>query len=172
MIGKQIDAVFEDIKVDAVKIGMLSSAKCMEAVTEKLRQYKPSHVVIDPVMCAKNGCPLMKMAAIDTLIKKVIPIADVLTPNIPEAEKIAHMSIQTAQEMETAARKIHNLGCRAVVVKGGHAGETPWIFCLTEMHFIDLRQPGSIPEIHMAQAALFRRPSPRCLPKRWTCRMR
>lgn len=71
MIGKQIDAVFEDIKVDAVKIGMLSSAECMEAVTEKLRQYKPSHVVIDPVMCAKNGCPLMKMSAIDTLIKRL-----------------------------------------------------------------------------------------------------
>jgi len=116
MIGKQIDAVFEDIEVDAVKIGMLSSAECMEAVAEKIRQYKPSHVVIDPVMYAKNGCPLMEMAAIDTLVKEIIPLADVLTPNIPEAEKIAGMSIQTAVEMEAAARKIHNLGCGAVVV--------------------------------------------------------
>lgn len=121
MIRKQIDAVFEDIEVDAVKIGMLSSAECMETVAEKVRQYNLSPAVIDPVMYAKNGSPLMETSAVDTLIKKVIPLADVLTPNIPEAEKIADMSIQTVEEVETAARRIHNIGCRAVVIKGGHA---------------------------------------------------
>lgn len=121
MIGKQIDAVFEDIEVDAVKIGMLSTPDCMRAVAEKLLQYKPRNVVIDPVMYAKNGCPLMEPTSIDTLIKRIIPLADVLTPNIPEAEKIAGIEICSTSDMETAAKRIHDMGCRAVVVKGGHA---------------------------------------------------
>lgn len=121
MIKKQIDAVFEDIDVDAVKIGMLSTPQCMEAVAEKLKQYKPFNVVIDPVMYAKNGCPLMQPTSIDTLIKIIIPLADVLTPNIPEAEKIADMKIKTHSDMENAARKIQSMGCKAVIIKGGHA---------------------------------------------------
>ena len=76
MIGKQIDAVFEDIEVDAVKIGMLSTPECMKAVAEKLLEYSPQNVVVDPVMYAKNGCPLMKPSAVDTLIETIIPLAD------------------------------------------------------------------------------------------------
>jgi len=121
MIEKQIDAVFEDIEVDAVKVGMLSTPECMRAVAGKLRQYKPKHVVIDPVMYAKNGCPLMDPSAVDALIETILPLADVLTPNIPEAERIAGMEIQSVTDMEEAARKIHDMGCRTVVVKGGHA---------------------------------------------------
>lgn len=121
MIQKQIDAVFEDIEVDAVKIGMLSSPACMEAVAEKLTQYHPANVVIDPVMYAKNGCALMDPSAVDTLIKVIIPLADVLTPNIPEAEKIADMRISSVADMESAAKKIYAMGCGAVVIKGGHA---------------------------------------------------
>lgn len=79
MIEKQIDAVFEDIEVDAVKIGMLSTPECMKAVAKKLLQYKPQNVVIDPVMYAKNGCPLMNPTAVSTLIDTVIPLADVLS---------------------------------------------------------------------------------------------
>lgn len=121
MIKKQIDAVFEDIDVDAVKIGMLSTPQCMEAVAEKLKQYKPHNVVIDPVMYAKNGSPLMQPTSIDTLIKSIIPLADVLTPNIPEAEKIADMEIKSHNDMENAAKKIQSMGCKAVIIKGGHA---------------------------------------------------
>lgn len=121
MIQKQIDAVFEDIEVDAVKIGMLSTPYCMKAVAEKLRQYKPENIVIDPVMYAKNGCPLMNPNAVDTLIKVVIPCADVLTPNIPEAEKISGMTISSMEDMEAAAKRIYEMGCRNVIVKGGHA---------------------------------------------------
>lgn len=121
MIKKQMDAVFEDIDVDAVKIGMLSTPQCMEAVAKKLRQYKPHNVVIDPVMYAKNGCPLMPPTSIDTLIRIIIPLADVLTPNIPEAEKIADMEIKSHADMESAAKKIQSMGCKAVIVKGGHA---------------------------------------------------
>ena len=111
---------FEDIEVDAVKIGMLSTPECMKAVAKKLLQYKPQNVVIDPVMYAKNGCPLMNPTAVSTLIDTVIPLADVLTPNIPEAGKIADMQISTVSDMEAAARKIYAMGCKAIVVKGGH----------------------------------------------------
>lgn len=120
MIEKQIDAVFEDIGADAVKLGMLSSSEAMETVAGKLRQYRPGNVVVDPVMYAKNGCPLMKPDAVDTLIKRILPLSDVVTPNIPEAKRIAHMEIRSVKEMEEAARKIYDMDCGAVVIKGGH----------------------------------------------------
>ncbi len=125
MIGKQIDAVFEDIEVDAVKIGMLSTPACMQAVAEKLRQYRPNNIVVDPVMYAKNGCPLMEETAVDSLIKLIIPLADILTPNIPEAEKISGIRISSVEEMETVARAIYGMGCKAVVIKGGHSTGKP-----------------------------------------------
>ena len=121
MIQKQIDAVFEDMTVSAVKIGMLSTPECMRAVADKLKEYQPQNVVVDPVMYAKNGCPLMDPSSIDTLIQVVIPCADLLTPNIPEAEKIADMKIENVKDMEEAARKISLMGCKFVLVKGGHA---------------------------------------------------
>lgn len=121
IIAKQIDAVFEDIGADAVKIGMLPTPESMEAVTGRMRRYGQHPVIIDPVMYAKNGCPLMEETAVNALIKMVIPAADVLTPNIPEAEKIAGTRIESVKDMENAAQKIHDMGCGAVVIKGGHA---------------------------------------------------
>ncbi|UTR14031.1 bifunctional hydroxymethylpyrimidine kinase/phosphomethylpyrimidine kinase [Salipaludibacillus sp. LMS25] len=121
MLEKQIDAVYEDIGTDAVKIGMLSTPESMKAVTNKLREYSPQNVVIDPVMYAKNGAPLMDPNAVETLIDIVIPYADILTPNIPEAEKIANEKVTNTADMETVARKIHHMGCKNVLVKGGHA---------------------------------------------------
>lgn len=120
IIADQIDAVFEDIAPDAVKVGMLSSPECMKTVAAKLKEYAPKHVVIDPVMYAKNGCPLMREDSIDTLIRTVIPVATLLTPNIPEAEKIAGMKIESVEDMKAAAVKIHSMGAGAVLVKGGH----------------------------------------------------
>lgn len=121
VIADQMDAVFEDIVPDAVKVGMLSTPACMQAVAQKLRQYQPPHVVIDPVMYAKNGAPLMNPDAVGALIEHVLPLATVLTPNIPEAECIAKMKIESVDDMEQAARKIHQMGCQNVLVKGGHA---------------------------------------------------
>lgn len=121
VIADQMDAVFEDIVPDAVKVGMLSTPACMQAVAQKLRQYQPPHVVIDPVMYAKNGAPLMNPDAVGALIEHVLPLATVLTPNIPEAECIAKMKIESVEDMEQAARKIHQMGCQNVLVKGGHA---------------------------------------------------
>jgi len=121
IIEKQIDAVFEDIPPDAVKIGMLSCKESMLAVAGKLREWKPSNVVVDPVMYAKNGCALMHPDSIDTLIAEVVPLADLITPNIPEAEKMADMRIENHEEMKQAAKRIYNMGCKAVLVKGGHS---------------------------------------------------
>ena len=121
VIADQMDAVFEDIVPDAVKVGMLSTPACMQAVAQKLRQYQPPHVVIDPVMYAKNGAPLMNPDAVGALIEHVLPLATVLTPNIPEAECIAKMKIESVEDMEQAARKIHQMGGQNVLVKGGHA---------------------------------------------------
>ena len=120
MIQSQIDAIFEDIEVDAVKIGMLSTPECMKAVADKLKQYKPQSVVIDPVMYAKNGCPLMAETAVGALIELIIPLADVLTPNIPEAEKIIGKEIISIEDMENAAREIYEMGCKGIIIKGGH----------------------------------------------------
>ena len=121
MIEKQIDAVFEDIGADAVKIGMLSQSACMEAVARKLREYGPRNVVVDPVMVAKNGCPLMRPDSTDTLIREILPLADLLTPNLPEAEKLTGTPVRSAEDMERAAKQIAGLGAKAVLVKGGHA---------------------------------------------------
>lgn len=121
IISDQIDAIYEDIGTDAVKIGMLSDRDCMEAVAYKLKQYRPEHIVIDPVMYAKNGSPLMKQEAVGTLIRDILPLADILTPNIPEAERITGITIESMQDMEEAAKRIADQGVRHVLIKGGHS---------------------------------------------------
>jgi hydroxymethylpyrimidine/phosphomethylpyrimidine kinase len=121
MVAMQIDAVYEDIGTDAVKIGMLSTETLMRTVAQKLGEYKPANVVIDPVMYAKNGAPLMDPDATDALIKHIVPLADLLTPNIPEAQKIAGIKIQNEKDMEKAAELILKMGCSQVLIKGGHS---------------------------------------------------
>jgi hydroxymethylpyrimidine/phosphomethylpyrimidine kinase len=121
IIKEQIDAVYEDITVNAVKIGMLSTPECMAAVADKVIEYKIENAVIDPVMYAKNGCPLMNPDSVGTLTEKVIPLAYVLTPNIPEAEKISGIKIENIGDMKRAAAKIREMGAKNVLVKGGHA---------------------------------------------------
>ncbi|MCL2576675.1 MAG: bifunctional hydroxymethylpyrimidine kinase/phosphomethylpyrimidine kinase [Defluviitaleaceae bacterium] len=120
IIEKQIDDIFDDIPPDAVKIGMLSCCEAMLAVAKKLRERKPKNIVVDPVMYAKNGSPLMEESAIGTLISEVVPLADLITPNIPEAEKMIGTEIKSHEDMRKAAKLIHAMGCSAVVVKGGH----------------------------------------------------
>ena len=120
IITAQIDAVFSDIRVDAVKIGMVSRQESIHAIAEALKKWKPPIVVVDPVMISKSGYPLLQPEACDALIKELLPCATLLTPNLPEAESICGFSIRTEEDMEKAAACIIGLGAKAVLVKGGH----------------------------------------------------
>ena len=120
IITAQIDAVFSDIRVDAVKIGMVSRTESIHAIAEALKKWKPPVIVVDPVMISKSGYPLLQRDACDALIKELLPLATLLTPNLPEAEAICGFAIKTEQDMEKAAAHIVSLGAKAVLVKGGH----------------------------------------------------
>lgn len=126
IIGKQIDAIFDDIEVAAVKIGMVSQISSIEIISEKLKQYKPKNIVLDPVMISKSGYSLLKPQAKSALIKLLLPLSKLLTPNIPEAEAILEevlnksFKINNLEDMKTAAREIQELGPKYVLIKGGH----------------------------------------------------
>ena len=119
-LSQQLDAVFTDIYPDAVKIGMVSSSQLIQTIAEKLIQYKASNIVVDPVMVATSGARLISEDAIDTLKEKLFPLADVLTPNIPEAEVLSGMRITNESEMIEAAKAISETYHCAVLCKGGH----------------------------------------------------
>ena len=121
-LKKQLDAVFEDIFPDAVKIGMLPSAALMETAAERLRFYGARQVVVDPVMVSTSGSALMRKEAVETLKRALFPLARVVTPNIPEGEVLSGLKIGSRADMERAAAQIGGTcGC-AVLLKGGHGG--------------------------------------------------
>ena len=120
-LGLQMDAIFEDIRPDAVKIGMVSSCKLIEKIAEKLKEYGAENIVVDPVMVATSGSRLIEEEAIQTLKEKLLPLAAIVTPNIPEAEILADMPVKSAEDMIQAAKIISDTyGC-AVLCKGGHS---------------------------------------------------
>ena len=117
----QIDAVFEDIRPDAVKIGMVSSAELIKVIADRLVYYKAENVVVDPVMVATSGSRLMRSNAVSVLKRELLPLAALVTPNIPEAEALSGERIWGKEDMERAAKHIFdNCGC-AVLMKGGHS---------------------------------------------------
>ena len=119
-LAAELDAVFTDIFPDAVKIGMVSSAELITVIADKLTQYGARHIVVDPVMVATSGSKLLRDDASGALTDRLLPLAEVLAPNIPEAEILADMKIESPADMETAARTIsEKYGC-AVLCKGGH----------------------------------------------------
>ena len=119
-LGQQIDAVFEDIPPDAVKIGMVSSAALVETIAERLAFHKAHNIVVDPVMIATSGARLISEEAAEVLKNKLLPSALLITPNIPEAEMLADMKIVSESDMITAAQKIYSCYSCNVLVKGGH----------------------------------------------------
>ena len=120
-LGNQLDAIFTDIFPDAVKIGMVSSAPLIEVIAEKLQRYGAKHIVVDPVMGATSGAKLLKQEALNALTEKLLPLAELCTPNLPEAEILSGIHIATAEDMLAAANIISTrYGC-AVLCKGGHA---------------------------------------------------
>lgn len=120
VVYEQIRAVAEDIGVDACKTGMLSKEEIVSSVARAIRDFSLQNFVLDPVMKAKSGDPLLAKSARESLVKELLPLAKVVTPNIPEAEELCGFEIKTLEDMERACREIYALGCSAVVVKGGH----------------------------------------------------
>ena len=111
-LAEQLDAIFTDIYPDAVKIGMVSSAELIDTIAEKLHAYEAKHIVVDPVMVATSGSKLLRDDAVQALTAKLLPMAEVLTPNIPEAEILSGMTISDAAGMEAAAKAIsEKYGC-------------------------------------------------------------
>ena len=119
-VARQLDAVLSDLGADAVKIGMLYSAELIESVARKLQEYRVSRIVLDPVMVAQSGDKLIKDDAIEALKIHLIPLVEILTPNIPEASVLLGRKISGAAEMPGAAEELMQFGCRNVLVKGGH----------------------------------------------------
>ena len=119
-VGQQMDCVFKDIFPDAVKIGMVS----IQMIAAKLKEYHAKNIVVDPVMVSTSGCALMQPDAMDTLISVLLPMGDIITPNIPEAEKLCGFEIKNVEDMKKAAEVIGRNLSGSVLIKGGHLTET------------------------------------------------
>jgi hydroxymethylpyrimidine/phosphomethylpyrimidine kinase len=120
-IAAQLDAVFVDLDISAVKIGMVAECAAIEAIAAGLGRWQPKHVVLDPVMVATSGDRLLAPDAVDVLRTKLIPLATILTPNLPEAAALLDVPIAVSEtDIEAQGRKLLVLGCRAVLIKGGH----------------------------------------------------
>jgi len=129
-VSRQIDAVLDDIGVDAVKIGMLQSAEIIRAVADRLRTRNIPHLVVDPVMISKSGAKLLHEETIETLRTVLLPLVAIVTPNIPEAALLAERQIENQSAMEEAGVKILAFGPKAVLVKGGHHNDSLCADCL------------------------------------------
>lgn len=133
-IGAQMDSVFADIRPDAVKIGMVPTPEAAEAIAVGLEKAQAAHVVLDPVMVATSGATLADSPAVEAIVAHLLPLAEIVTPNIPEAEVLAGASIATREDRETAARAIQDKmqAGKWVLIKGGHAADTADDLLLTE----------------------------------------
>ena len=143
-VAKQLDAVLGDVGADAVKIGMLFSPELIEAVARKLQEYRVARIVLDPVMVAQSGDKLLRDDAVAALQTHLIPLAEIVTPNIPEAEVLLGRKIPGAAEMPAAAEDLMRFGCRNVLVKGGHlegAASDDCLFLGAEKRLV--RLPGA-----------------------------
>ena len=120
-LAEELDAVFTDIRPDAVKIGMVSEAELIRVIARKLKEYRASHIVLDPVMVATSGAKLISDDAISSLTEYLLPLAELITPNIPEAEQLSGRAITSEEDMISAAREISSrYGC-CTLLKGGHS---------------------------------------------------
>lgn len=133
-VEKQIDAVFEDIRVDAVKLGMLPNAEIIEAVGERLAKYRPEIVVCDPVLVATSGDALSDGKTVSAMRKSIFPLADLITPNIPEAEAISGVKIRSLDDFDKAADVIMAMGVKNLLIKGGHFAELGYSKCVDVLY--------------------------------------
>ncbi len=141
-LRQQIDAVFEDIYPDAVKTGMVSSAELIRVIADRLRFYNAKNVVVDPVMVATSGSALLKNDAVKVLMGELLPLASVVTPNIPEAQVLSGMGIVSKEDMISAAKKIGDDHNCAVLLKGGHSinDANDLLYADGELHWFEGRR--------------------------------
>jgi len=140
-VEKQIDSVLSDIGADAIKTGMLANREIIEAVSNKIKQYRVKKVVVDPVMISKSGASLLRKDAQESLIKKLIPLAWVVTPNLMEASALTGLKVNSLERMKKAAHLIYKLGARHVVVKGGHLKDMAVDLLYDGKHFSEVEGP-------------------------------
>jgi len=142
-VTAQIDAVFSDLDVGAVKIGMVAQAASIDAIAAALSRWKPQHIVLDPVMVATSGDRLLASEAVDALRTRLMPLASVITPNLPEAAALLGEPIATSETaIEAQGRRLLALGCRAVLIKGGHGeGAESTDYLVTSAHSLALAAP-------------------------------
>jgi hydroxymethylpyrimidine/phosphomethylpyrimidine kinase len=120
-VASQLDAVFSDLNVVAVKVGMLADSNIIKVVADKIKQYQPKHLVIDPVMVATSGDLLLEQSAISTLKEALIPLADIITPNLPEGAALTGKPVPASEaDMQDMVEELRSLGAKAVLLKGGH----------------------------------------------------
>ncbi|MCF0227733.1 MAG: bifunctional hydroxymethylpyrimidine kinase/phosphomethylpyrimidine kinase [Malacoplasma sp.] len=120
-LKEQLDAIFNDIRPDSIKIGMVANVNLIKQIAKSLVKYHAKNIVLDPVMVATSGSKLISDNAINSLIKYLFPLATIITPNIPETEILAKMKIKNVSDMEVAAKKIAKLKVKAILIKGGHS---------------------------------------------------
>ncbi|NOU66053.1 bifunctional hydroxymethylpyrimidine kinase/phosphomethylpyrimidine kinase [Paenibacillus sp. LMG 31461] len=123
-VERQLASIGEDLRPDALKTGMLFSGEIIRIVAAAIKKYTWEQIVVDPVMIAKGGASLLQQEAIDAMIHSLLPLADVVTPNIPEAEALSGMLITDRESRQKAALRIHAYGCKHVMIKGGHEANT------------------------------------------------
>jgi len=140
-VAAQIDSVLSDIGADAIKTGMLANQEIIEVVSRKIKLYKVKKVVVDPVMVSKSGASLLRKDAQETLIKKMIPIAWVVTPNLMEASVLTGLKVSSLEGMKKAAHRIYKLGAKHVVVKGGHLRGMAVDLLYDGKHFMEMEGP-------------------------------
>ncbi len=146
VIAHQIEAVMDDIRVDAIKIGMVSRPETIETIAATLKKYPLPPLIIDPVMISKSGYDLLQPEAKKALIETLLPMATLITPNLPEAEVIVGYTIDTIELMKKAARDLHKIGCTYVLVKGGHLSDdaTDVLFDGEHFHLLEAKRLISI----------------------------
>jgi hydroxymethylpyrimidine/phosphomethylpyrimidine kinase len=141
--AEQISAVFADIGADAVKIGMLYSAELIAAVAGQLQTHNAHNIVLDPVMVAQSGDKLLQDDAIDAIKKHLMPLADVVTPNIPEAQVLLNRKLKGLEDMQQGARALAQFGSQSILIKGGHLSEddsTDLLYLSAEDRFVIMKE--------------------------------
>lgn len=138
-VGKQLDAVFTDIYPDAIKIGMVSNEEIIKVIADKLKEYGAKNIVLDPVMVATSGSALMKSTATRALIQELLPLADIITPNMSEAAALSGIEVNTKEGMEKAAKIIGKCIKGVVLVKGGHLEDSAddVLYIDGEVHWVE-----------------------------------